>query len=217
MTTPHDDLHWFAYRYSAGELSAAEAQEFEARLEVDQAAREALAQAVALSETVCALERSGSVGSGSTAPMIIPASTARRSWLQPVGWVAAGAAACLAVVMAWQTIKVGQVEVARQEVAPPAIAKPSVVDQPGPIDDETRLLLALLDEAHARSTAAEAIGVEAIGTEPSNSERANSETTDLGAPEFELVIDEAATDEESLDDRNMTPDWLLAAVAESKS
>ena len=43
------ELFWLAYCYVAGELSAAQALEFETRLESDQPAREAVAQAVELS------------------------------------------------------------------------------------------------------------------------------------------------------------------------
>lgn len=46
------ELFWLAYCYVAGELSAAQAADFEARLEVDQPAREAVAQAVELTAAV---------------------------------------------------------------------------------------------------------------------------------------------------------------------
>lgn len=54
---PHDgqvdsELFWLAYCYIAGELSAAQVTEFEARLEVDQLAREAVAQAVEMAAVV---------------------------------------------------------------------------------------------------------------------------------------------------------------------
>ena len=42
------ELFWLAFCYTAGELSAAQAVEFEARLETDQRAREAVAEAVEL-------------------------------------------------------------------------------------------------------------------------------------------------------------------------
>jgi len=47
-----DDLNWLAFRYVAGELDDAETQAFEARLETDQPAREAVAQSVALTQSV---------------------------------------------------------------------------------------------------------------------------------------------------------------------
>jgi hypothetical protein len=51
-TNDPDDLPWQAFCYVAGELDPAEAEVFEARLDHDQAAREALAGAVELVEVV---------------------------------------------------------------------------------------------------------------------------------------------------------------------
>ena len=67
------DLQTLALRYALGELAGTEALEFETRLETDQAAREALADAVILSSAVRQLPRP----SRSTAPVHQPA--ARRS------------------------------------------------------------------------------------------------------------------------------------------
>jgi anti-sigma factor RsiW len=44
--TPRDDLHWLAFCYVAGELSAAEASAFEARLATDESACEAVTLAM---------------------------------------------------------------------------------------------------------------------------------------------------------------------------
>lgn len=53
MTSPgHDELHWLAFRYATGEMTAEEEQDFERRLADDQLAREAVEQAVELSEAV---------------------------------------------------------------------------------------------------------------------------------------------------------------------
>lgn len=51
------ELFWLASCYVAGELSAAQVAEFEARLEVDQPAREAVAQAVELTAAVQGAEK----------------------------------------------------------------------------------------------------------------------------------------------------------------
>jgi ferric-dicitrate binding protein FerR (iron transport regulator) len=48
----HDELHWLAFRYVAGEMTADEEGRFEAQLADDQGAREAVAQAVELHEAV---------------------------------------------------------------------------------------------------------------------------------------------------------------------
>ena len=51
----NDELDWLAFRYIAGEMSAEEADVFEARLAVEQDAREAVASAVQLSQAVVSL------------------------------------------------------------------------------------------------------------------------------------------------------------------
>ena len=64
----------------------------------DQAARETVARVVELSQLVLAAapEPAG------TAEVVSPV-LRNRAWMQPVGWIAVGAAACLAVVMAYQS------------------------------------------------------------------------------------------------------------------
>lgn len=54
-STPQSDRDWEAFRYIAGEMSAAESEAFEARLETDQALREAVAAAVELTQAVAIL------------------------------------------------------------------------------------------------------------------------------------------------------------------
>ena len=52
----HEDLNWLAFRYVAGELTAAELQAFESQLEDDQSAREAVARACELTCCIAAAE-----------------------------------------------------------------------------------------------------------------------------------------------------------------
>src|SRR5262245_5982235 len=57
MTRPFDDeLHWKAFHYATGELPEADEQQFEQQLECDHAAREALADAVAMMHSIRAAE-----------------------------------------------------------------------------------------------------------------------------------------------------------------
>ena len=92
MNNNHQDngqeLAWLAFRYVSDELSVEETAAFEERLASDQAAREAVAEAVLLCEAVSAGES------------VAPASVERRSWRQHLGWAAIGAAACLLLVLA---------------------------------------------------------------------------------------------------------------------
>lgn len=208
MNRPDDELLWLAYRFSAGELSAEEAQGFEARLAVDQTAREALAQVVGLSETVFALEHTAPIAvpmsrhvAKSSAP--VPSHIAARNWShldwsKRGGWVTAAVAVCVALVMTWQVFRADRYEVARQVAAQPDGGKVTILEA---VDDETRMLLAALQDVPA-----------ALTTAP----LAEVEPEELGEPEFGLVRDDG-TNDESLEDQNATPDWLLAAVAESQS
>ncbi len=50
-----NDLQWTAFRYIAGELSHADAEAFEARLADDQAAREAVAASVQMTQAVASI------------------------------------------------------------------------------------------------------------------------------------------------------------------
>src|SRR5687768_10629116 len=80
------DLDWLAFQYISDELPPDEALRFEERLETDQAAREAVAEAMLLLQAVAA-------GAKIAGP-----APRQRYWLQKAGWAAIGAAACLAVV-----------------------------------------------------------------------------------------------------------------------
>lgn len=79
------DLDWDAFRYVAGEMTPAEVQTFESRLEDDQRAREAVSAAVELGSVLSVQDD-------------IPVTTRRRS-PQSLGWIGIGVSACLAI--AW--------------------------------------------------------------------------------------------------------------------
>ncbi len=81
-----NDLDWLAFRYIAGELAPDEAVRFELQLADDQQARDAVAQAFELSESVLAAEM--------LSPAVAVALTGRSRWQQVV-WSAVAVAACL--------------------------------------------------------------------------------------------------------------------------
>jgi hypothetical protein len=90
LSEERDDLDLSAFRYVAGEMTPAQAAAFETRLADDQVARDAVSRAVGLSQLVA-----------SAAPMADPPAPARRSalvWMQPLGWMAIGAAAAVLAV-----------------------------------------------------------------------------------------------------------------------
>lgn len=94
MTTDKHDLDWLAFRYAAGELENAECEQFEARLADDQTAREALARAVDLCQTVHAVE-------SQRREYIIPAVAATVAWNQRLSWMAVGGLASLLIALFW--------------------------------------------------------------------------------------------------------------------
>ena len=87
------DLDWLAFCYTAGELNAADAEQFEASLGDDQLAREALARAVELTQTVAAAE--------SQIDLVMPARRTESDWTRRVSWMAIGGLASLLVALLW--------------------------------------------------------------------------------------------------------------------
>jgi hypothetical protein len=95
-----EDLDLQAFRYIAGEMTAAEADSFEQRLADDQAACEAVARAVELAQAVATVPAD-----------VIPLPTTHHSpltthssphrWLRPARWVAAAAAVVFGVAGWW--------------------------------------------------------------------------------------------------------------------
>jgi hypothetical protein len=85
------DLDWLAFRYVAGELNESEAEAFEQRLAEQQPAREAVASAVEIVETVTAAEHLEEI------PMVATAAREASHW-RHVAWLAitVGVAACCA-------------------------------------------------------------------------------------------------------------------------
>jgi len=93
---PQDELAWLAFRYVAGELSAAEVGQFEERMAIDQAARESLAQSVELYHAIAAAE--SSVVTAVAEPPMVSLPTRDRS--QHLAWLVAGVSAAAVLLMA---------------------------------------------------------------------------------------------------------------------
>jgi anti-sigma factor RsiW len=89
-----NELDWQAFCYLSGELNEAETEQFEARLADDQAAREALARAVELTQAVAAAEsQAGAV--------VIPAGRGAADWSTRVSWMAVGGLAAVLLAILW--------------------------------------------------------------------------------------------------------------------
>lgn len=114
------DVSWLAWRYVAGEMGSEEAESFEVRLDRDQAAREAVAEAVELSAAVAAI--------GPATRPSIPLLRRR-----PVASVAAllGVGAAVAASLAWIIADPGG-PVVKEPATPPAVAVAGPSNRPRP-------------------------------------------------------------------------------------
>lgn len=94
--SPTDDLDWLAFCYAAGDLDATATERFEARLAEEQPAREALARAVDLTQTVAAAEVQPCLA--------VPVGTIKTHWQTRVSWMAIGGLAAALMIMAWTSV-----------------------------------------------------------------------------------------------------------------
>jgi len=92
-----NELDWLAFCYAAGEFDAAEAEAFEARLAEEQPAREALARAVELTQTVAAAE-------AQCGDFVVPAARAKTDWNSRLSWMAIGGLASLLLALLWSGV-----------------------------------------------------------------------------------------------------------------
>lgn len=93
-----NDVEWLAFCYVADEMSADERARFESRLSSDQAAREAVATAVELTQTIAAAEPIEQTVE------LAPRRFDRVVFWQRATWIATTTAACLAVVLGYQLV-----------------------------------------------------------------------------------------------------------------
>ena len=100
MNECHNQLEWSAFCYLAGELSQAEAEQFELRLADDQEAREALARAVELTQLVAAAQ-------SQTEDLVAPALHKSTSWSTRLAWMAVGGLASLVLGTLWTGYQTG--------------------------------------------------------------------------------------------------------------
>jgi anti-sigma factor RsiW len=199
------ELFWHSFRYLSDEMSVSEMAAFEEQLASDQAAREAVAKAVELVQTLRAIP-AGLRPSLADAPSMELAPTSRRdTWMQPVGWLSLGAAACLAVVMTVQTF-IGQANLAQSTVATlPLPAAP----------ENVALAWA---QHHSQSQAqSDDPSSPAESVLPEESASADGEATPAEASDSVAV--QRSEDHLAAEDSSeaSTPSWLLAAVAGGQS
>lgn len=115
LKNEQDELTWQAFQYVAGELSVTDADLFEERLADDQAAREAVAQAVALFHTVCAVEAAEPV-------VAVREPNSRRALLVPAITLALAAAILLGVSLNFQLFSRSSPDSKNVAIVTPALA-----------------------------------------------------------------------------------------------
>lgn len=113
-TTTPDDLDWLAFRYVQGELEAADLDAFEARLDRDQSAREAVAAAVGLLDTLAA--------AAPVHPPVPARRRLRRPFLLGAGLAAAASVALALFAPRHQPLPVEETKPTGPEVAAAALA-----------------------------------------------------------------------------------------------
>ncbi|HEY2839493.1 MAG TPA: hypothetical protein VGJ26_10100 [Pirellulales bacterium] len=198
------DLDWQAWLYVAGELAEADRAAFEARLLTDCAACEAVARAVELLDLMAAatpaIVRATAIsaqgpllsqpGAADFAPEVVPVGAVSQGnrWSQRVSWMALGAAACLAVMLAGRT---WQLERAWQPGESPDVAMGDNSEESAALDDDARTLAVVWTDLWNMDDALAA---------------ADSDDDALDRADSVLV---GAVDGER---DSAPPDWLLAAV-----
>lgn len=147
-------LGWQAYLYTVDQMSAAERAAFEERLDVDQQAREMVAQVVQLTHTLATLpvEAFDPHIAAPHSPvdsqrLVAPASNCDSqhwqfaSW-QKAGWMAVGAAACWALLATWGAVDRGGHPRFDLSTRPVVLAWTEYTGQQGDSADETGAELA---------------------------------------------------------------------------
>jgi hypothetical protein len=181
-----DDLDWQAFCYAAGELSPTATAEFEQRLGSDQAAREALARAIELTQAIASAESLASVVRRSAA---VRAPAVRRTTFRNLAWGAMATAAVVAGLALWSGIG--------------RDPQPNTAEKLGRADRELAVAW-----SHTRSELA--IASDADFWFPAHLNSGESQSPE--AVNSVAGLEEAPDD--LLDDSLVgpTPDWLMAAV-----
>jgi hypothetical protein len=238
MISGSADLFWQAFRYASNEMTPAERSEFDSLLATNQGAREAVARVVELEGLVLTAESLPAKARGLVRPSG-GSYGAPNYWVQPVGWISLGAAACLAVVMAFQAWSPGgnaAVQVPGMSPSPQVAASSPNSDGSkarggdrvaGGADGELALAWA---QAHAQLRAGGESAVAGANRDTAIQEAANQDTANQDTVNQEAVNQEAVNQDRfgpdrfdhelsQIDDWQPTaaPAWLLAAVAETEA
>lgn len=208
--SPLDDasaLEWLAFRYVADELTELEREAFEARLADDQAAREAVAAAVDLTQAVAWVEHESTAIARPAAAPTRPQRERTRRWTIALGWMLAGSAACLAGLALVNRFRDESSDRLLDSAAMHASDEPR---QLALAWSQTRRDAEFADETDALS-AVESLGRGRIDEEAAS---ADETATEEATSDEE---DEASTEDPMAAMSRQTPSWIMAAVSDNGS
>ncbi len=222
------ELFWLAFRYVEGELAPEDAAQFELRLENEQAAREAVAEAAKLGLAVCLSANSAdnrrmaesamgmsplpSAGTSYLRPAeLSPASrdwSSSRLWSSRAVWLALGTAACVALALTTYWLE-------RRSDSLPAAPNSSPLAQFNARQPDSRLADAW---AAARWRIDEDDALFDAGAPPPEAEYALL-PEDLIGELFAVDSDETALDAdwEAVDGELIISDWLFEAISAERA
>lgn len=185
--SPANEHLFDAFRYVAGELPDDEREQFEQRLAGDQECRDALAQAIRLSQAVCTAE---------DAPQALPQPAPRRRVSRKARWVAVLAAACVVAA-----VGVGLSLNSGRDADSPQLAEEG--DSPSQVVE--RRTRAKVDRHAGRLVE--------LWVDAGPSENATESDAGLSslADWYSQAIDSSA--EADSEETLTVPDWMIAAVA----
>ena len=184
------DLDWQAFRYVAGEMTEGEFDRFEEQLALDQSAREAVAEAAHLAQTIALTESQQPL---TLRPAVAAGSGKRLA--QTAVWMGFGAAVCLAIMVSagWLDFS-ADAPVASRGSSRDGSQHPAMAD-----DEATRLAISWIETKD-------------VLTDQTNDAQ-DSLIDLLGAVEDEVI----ALEMTGADDIEAeTPSWLLLAVLEEQ-
>lgn len=199
-----EELGWLAFRYISAEMSPDEAEQFEGRLAIDQAAREAVAAEVHRSQVIscafAAMPLANHTHNGCStqraAIQVAPNETrfqklSTQRHKRNAAWIFAGVAACLAVLLITEFSPFHRAD------NPHLSGTPYLTDRSGMLSGSSSLASIWAESAFPVDRQDEPGRDEAVRDEP-------------GRDELMRVADASPLDETS---EFIVPEWLLAAVA----
>ena len=97
-----EQLDWLAFRFVSGEMNRQQEASFCRRMADEQVVREAVAEAVQLTQAIAFAEQLEPIADQVVLSPVSSAHVQRSSWMRLKGWIAVGGVCCLALVILFQ-------------------------------------------------------------------------------------------------------------------